>query len=80
MPAKLSVAPKPASKWDSAMPTLLCFGPVFMLLGLQSHSLFDTVCASLGAVMLSVGLACLFAKQVRLEKRLNELEGIESNQ
>ena len=78
MITKLPNSAKTKSKIDDFLPALLSFGPFLMVIGLHgpvnSHAWSGFAVAVIGCVMLSIGLTLLFAKQVRMEHRLDELE------
>ena len=84
MATKISDAEKPNSFREALLVPLLTFGPVFIVIGLQgaigSQTLhwFGLPFAIIGSGMLSVGLAALYTKQVRIEARLNELERLKN--
>ena len=56
------------------LPALLCFGPGFLMIGIEG-SVFGKLMAAVGAFMMALGAAGLFVKIQRLEKRIDELDG-----
>ncbi len=82
MAVKLSNTKKPKLGIDMFLPSLLGFGPTFMLMGL-SHGIISGVnrpgwFAETGTLMLMFGLLALYIKQRHIEHRLDELERLKN--
>lgn len=58
------------------LPALICFGPIFMVIGLEGSSpSYEHIVSFTGALMLAVGVCILIMKMVLLEKEVSQLKG-----
>ena len=82
MAAKLTNTGKPKLNAEAFLPSLITFGPGFMLMGL-SHGIISGVnrpgwFAATGTLMLMFGLLALYSKQRHIERWLDELERLKN--
>jgi predicted membrane metal-binding protein len=54
------------------MPSILAFGPVFIVIGLTGVSISSTIFSYVGAVMVSLSLVSLRKQIIDLEKDIRE--------